>query len=165
MSRKLLRLALVPLFSVALFAATAVAAQAAMTVTVGSPAALTARVGVTVPITVSCDPWDASLTQFSASIFVNVEQAAGNAIAFGSGGLSSGFPGPELFTCDGSAHTFDVTALANTASSPFRGGAAVVTASAQAWAGIPCVPDETFFCFINQVTQGGSSGATKVMMR
>jgi hypothetical protein len=164
MSVKSLRFGVASLSVAAAFAATAVVAQAAMTVTVGSPVTLAARVAVTVPVTVSCDAWDPSLTQAMSGIGVSIEEASGNAIAYGSGFLTGAFPGPELYLCDGSPHTIPVTVQANPAGPPFHGGRAVVSASANALAGIPCVPGETFFCFFNQVTQSGVSGPTTVLL-
>ena len=67
----------------------------AMTLAVGSPE-LTARIAVTVPVTVSCDPFSPSLTVFSQSITVRVEQAAGREIARGTGTLFSLFPSPPV---------------------------------------------------------------------
>ena len=108
----------------------------AMTLAVGSPE-LTARIAVTVPVTVSCDPFSPSLTVFSQSITVRVEQAAGREIARGTGTLFSSFPSPLLFACDGNAHELPVTVLADPAGPPFHGGKAIVSVNGSAEAGTP----------------------------
>jgi hypothetical protein len=63
--------------------ATAATAQAA-TISLGTPS-LSGRVAITEPVTVSCSPFDPSLTLFQESVNVSVEQASGRSIARGSG--------------------------------------------------------------------------------
>ena len=97
-----------------------------MTLAVGSPE-LAARIAVTVPVTVTCNPFSPSLTLISQSVTVRVEQAAGRAIARGTGSLFTSFPSPQLFPCDGTAHELPVTVLGeNPAGPPFHGGKAIV---------------------------------------
>ena len=109
-------------------------AAQAMTVSLGSPS-LTSRLLVTVPVTVTCSPFDPSLTVFSESIGASVEQASGRAIAHGfTQQLVFSVPA-TLFTCDGSATTIPVQVPADTSSVPFHGGNAIVSASAGASAG------------------------------
>jgi hypothetical protein len=114
----------------AVSAATAIAAQA-MTITLGQPS-LSARVAITVPVTVSCaPPSDPSLPLSSAGVSVSVEQAAGKQIAHGVTSLNfMGGPVPPPFTCDGTNQTLNVTVLADPSGAPFHGGQAVVSASA-----------------------------------
>jgi hypothetical protein len=132
------------------------ASAQAMSVSVGGKPSLSARLAITVPVTVSCSPFDPSLTLFSEDVYVTVEQAAGTAIAHGSGGAFSTLP-TLLFPCDDSTSTIPVTVLADTSGPPFHGGKAVFVASASAAAGIPCgYPG----CYYNQVQQWGSSGPT-----
>jgi hypothetical protein len=148
-------------------AITSVAAAApGMTVTLGAPD-LSARVSIIVPVTVSCSPFDPSLTIISESVFVRVEQASGNQIVRGSGDIGSGgiFGNSPtvLFPCDATAHTVFVTVLADPAGPPFHGGPALFSANAGASAGLPCFPGSTF-CFINVVSQFAFVGPTALVM-
>lgn len=120
--------------------ATAGVAQA-MTITLGTPD-LSSRILVNVPVTVTCSPFDPSLVFFSANVNVRVEQAAGQKIAFGQGGVG-GFLPVLPFACDGTPYTVTVPVLANTAGAPFHGGAAVFSVTGSANAGTPCSPGST----------------------
>jgi hypothetical protein len=126
-------------------AATASAADA-MTISPGTPR-LTGRVAITVPVTVTCSPFDPTLTLDSENINVQVEQADGKAIAHGSG-FTSSFSPPVLFPCDGSQNSVPITIYADPAGPPFHGGAAVFTETASAGAATPCFPGSTT-CFTN----------------
>src|SRR5690349_2325487 len=91
-------------------AAGAPAAQA-MDVRVGDASRMD-RVAVSVPVTVSCSPFDSAYTFTNSSVSVSLQQAAGRDIAYGSafvsGGLiSMGQPTPP-FACDGAEHTVSV---------------------------------------------------------
>jgi len=108
----------------------------AMTLAVGSPE-LAARIAVTVPVTVTCSPFSPSLTLISQSVTVRVEQAAGRAIARGTGSLFTSFPSPQLFPCDGSLHELSVAVVADPAGPPFHGGKAIVTVTGSSDAGTP----------------------------
>jgi hypothetical protein len=124
-----------------------------------------ARVAVSVPVIVSCSPFDPAYTRTSDTISVSVAQASGRDVAAGFGFASwsiygMGQPAP-LFACDGSEQTTTVSVPANTLGPPFHGGRAVVTATAYASAGLPCYPGSTG-CFLNNVTQSASSGAVAV---
>lgn len=61
----------------------------AMTVRVGDPT-LIGRVALSVSVSVSCAPFDASYMLVSTGVSVSVQQASGKDIAFGSGFLSDG---------------------------------------------------------------------------
>jgi hypothetical protein len=105
-----------------------------MTVSVGSPS-LSARLLVTVPVTVSCSPFDPSLTVFSESVGATVAQASGRSIAHGSGSQFAFITQPMLFACDGTSTTIPVQVSADTTGVPFHAGKAIVSASAGAAAG------------------------------
>ncbi len=154
MVRKLLPLAA----AFAVCGAAAASAQA-ITVSVGAPS-LSGRVAVTTPVTVSCTPFDPSLTLVSETINITVEQASGRSIAHAVGGTSAFFGSPLPFPCDGTQATIPVTSTADPSGPPFHGGSAVVTASAFAQAGIPCgvFPG----CFQILASQTGSSAPTTV---
>ena len=155
MVRKLLPLAA----SLAVCGAAAASAQA-MTISLGE-ANLSGRVAVTEPVTVSCTPFDPSLTLVGESINVTAEQASGRSIAHGTGGTMV-FGSSLLFPCDGSQTTIPVTISADPSGPPFHGGTAVITASAFAQAGIPCVGFPNCFQIVD--SQTASTGATTVHM-
>jgi hypothetical protein len=111
---------------------TAAAAQAEMTISLGQPE-LTSKVLVTLPVTLTCSPFDAGLVLFQSQLTVSVEQAAGQRIARGFGNVFNAVP-----ACDGTPHTTDVRLLADPLGPPFHGGHAVFSASAAATAGTPC---------------------------
>ena len=130
----------------------------AVTLSLGAPT-ISGRVAVTEPVTVTCSPFDPSLTLFAEGISVGIEQASGRSIARGSA-FVSGFLPTLPFACDGSATTIPVTVLADTSGPPFHGGRAVFTVSAGASAGTPCFPGTTT-CFTSPTdTQSTSSGPT-----
>src|SRR5436190_6521373 len=134
----------------------AAAANADLTMTVGSPT-LGGKVLITVPLTITCSPFDLSLTPISAGAFVSVEQASGRSIAQGFGlvGGSMGFP-QIAYNCDGTAQKVPVLVQANPSGPPFHGGPASFTISAGANAGLPC----SFYpgCFTNVMGQSASFG-------
>jgi len=74
---------------------TAAVASGGTTMTVGSPT-LSGRVLITVPLTITCSPFDPSLTFFSASGAVSVEQAVGRQIATGFGSVGGFMGGPQI---------------------------------------------------------------------
>jgi hypothetical protein len=117
--RKQRRLALGLPVVLAAFFASAPAAAATVGITLGSPATLTARVLVTVPVTVTCGPFDQFLGAMSNN--VTVEQASGNGIATGTGSIAD-------LVCDGTPHTSQAGVLAASTSRPFHGGSAVASA-------------------------------------
>ena len=137
------------------------ASAEAMTVSVGAPSLIT-RAAVAVPVTVSCSPFDPSLTLVGEGVTVDVEQASGRSIASATGSINT-FIGaiPLPFACDGGQSTVPITATANTAGAPFHGGPAVVSASAYAQAGLPCLFGGTE-CWEIIANQPGAVGATKV---
>jgi hypothetical protein len=141
----------------ALVAGSTSGASAAMTMSLGDPSHA-AKVLVTVPVTVACTPFDPSLTHFSSSATVSIEQAAGKSIAHGSGFAFTPAASSLLFPCDGADHTVDVGVTADPASPPFKRGAAAATASAFAFAGLPCGPG----CFFNLTPQSAGVGPTEV---
>ena len=157
MLRRLLCLAVL---AIAGLASTAAPANSAMTMRLGTPD-LQAGVLIVVPMTVSCSPFDPSLTLFSEIASVSVEQDVGRRIAFGSGFITQFLPQPLLFLCDDTEHTLVVNVLANTAGPPFKRGLAVFSALAGATAGVSCGPG----CFFNTVSQQGSFGPTPIRIR
>jgi hypothetical protein len=122
----------------ALLTVTAGAASAAITASLGAPS-LSARVAVNVPVTVSCDPFDPSLTLVDGGAFLTVEQASGRSIARGSN-FSGGFVPNVPFVCDSAPHTFTATVVADSGGPPFHGGPAIISGSASADAGIEFAP-------------------------
>ncbi len=147
---------------IAAFAATASAADA-LTISPGKPS-LTARVAITEPVTVTCSPFDPTLTLDSESINVQVEQAAGKAIAHGTASSSSFLP-TLLFPCDGTQNTVPITIYADPAGPPFHRGKAVFTETASAGAATPCSPGSTT-CFTNpSVIQSAGTGPIALAMR
>jgi hypothetical protein len=142
----------------AIFAAAVGAAQADITVTVGQPSLSSSRVLITVPVTVSCSPFDPSLTFTNAGISVTTEQAAGTRIATGAGSVGGNFyPGPFVFLCDGSNYTVPVSVLAAAPGPPFHGGPAAFSASAFADAANSCGPG----CFYDFVFQSATTTVTR----
>ena len=137
---------------------TAAVASADMTMSVGAPR-VGGRVLMTVPLTITCSPFDPTLTVISAGAFVSVEQASGQSIAqgFGSVGGSMGFP-QIAYNCDGTPQNVPVLVQANPNGPPFHGGPASFRISAGANAGLPC----NFYpgCFTNIVGQNASLGPT-----
>ena len=146
----------------AAFAATASTADA-LTISPGKPS-LTGRVAITEPVTVTCSPFDPTLMLTSESINVQVEQAAGKAIAHGTD-FSSSFSPTVLFPCDGSQSTVPITIYADPAGPPFHRGKAVFTETASAGAATPCFPGSTT-CFTNpSATQSAGTGPVPLDMR
>jgi hypothetical protein len=138
------------------FAATASAADAA-TLPLGSPS-LTGRVAITEPVTVTCSAFDPSLTLTSEFVNVQVERAAGTAIARGSASMSSFLP-TFRFPCDGTQSTIPVTVYADSAGPPFHGGKAVHGIN-DSWRGHAVFPGSTT-CFTNpSSSQSATAGPT-----
>jgi hypothetical protein len=106
------------------------AASAAVSMSIPGTAELTANILITVPVTVTCGPYE--LPPISSSLSVSFRQAVKRQVATGSaslGGLMS--PGFSL-TCDGAPHVYSVNAVPNVGSPPFRKGDAVVEGFASA---------------------------------
>jgi hypothetical protein len=144
-------------------AAAPASAAADMSVAVGQPEVV-AGVAVTVPVTVSCSPFDPSLTYFSDGVFVTISQAVNKEIAHGSGSASGGLfgGGALLFPCDTTQSTIPVTVVAATDGPPFkRNKEGLVSASASASAGVSCGPG----CFFNITGQTGSSPPVVVKLK
>lgn len=154
---------LLPVAAAILAACAATASTAdALTITPGKPN-LTGRVAITEPVTVTCSPFDPTLTLTSESINVQVEQAAGKAIAHGTG-FSSSFSPTVLFPCDGSQTTVPITISADPSGPPFHHGKAVFTETASAGAATPCFPGSTT-CFTNpSAIQSASTGPIALAM-
>ena len=94
------------------------------TITVGS-VTLTNRVLVMVPVTVVCDPLQA--TSVDSILGVTVTQASGKAVATGE---TFPAPIPIPFTCDSvTQNNLVIDVLPNPGSPPFHGGKAIVQAS------------------------------------
>jgi hypothetical protein len=133
-------------------------AASAMTTSIGAPS-LTAKVLVSVPVTISCSPFDAALTPVNSNAFVSIEQASGKAIARGSGSTSGPLSAAPLpFTCDGADHVVNVDVTADPAGPPFKHGSAVVRGGASASAAQQCGPN----CFFNFTVQSANLGPTEV---
>jgi hypothetical protein len=126
------RLGAVTAVTATAFLGSTAAAQAAMTISLGQPD-LTAKVLVTLPVTVTCSPFDSTLVLFQSQLAVSVEQAAGQRIARGFRSAFNAVP-----ACDGTPYTTDVAILADSLGPPFHGGRAVFSATASATAGTPC---------------------------
>jgi len=141
---------------------TAAVASAGMRMTVGSPT-LSGKVLITVPLTITCSPFDPSLTLISSGAFVSVEQADGQAIAHGFGSVGGSMGASQIaYSCDNTPQSVPVLVQANSSGPPFHGGPASFTISAGAVAGIPC----SFYpgCFTNIVFQSASLGPTILNM-
>jgi hypothetical protein len=135
---------------------TAGAARAAIGVTLGEPTLSAGGSIVSVPVTVSCSPFDASLTTFTTLVSVTVEQGQ-NGIARANGALSAGFPTPMVFACDGTSQTLTVTAVGEPNSPRFHPGPAVVSVLVRAMAGIPCPERPLCFGFVDTQSTSGTS--------
>lgn len=134
-------------------------ADSGMTLSVGSMT-LSARVLLTVPVTVVCAPLSDPNT-FADDVSVTVQQASGRSIVTGSGevggGSGSPFGGGPFLTCDGSTqNTVNVQIVPST---PFHGGPAIVTVSALHASG-SCDP----FCQITG-SESASLGPTKMNIK
>lgn len=162
MLRKSSRAVLVTVVVALIAASAAGLARAAVTMSVGQPD-LQAGVLVTVPVTVTCSPFDPALTLFNSSVSVQVEQANKQRIASGTGSVGgmANPSAPVAFPCDGNPATVSVNVLANPNGAPFKKGKAAFTASAFASAGTPCGPG----CFFNIVSQTGTTGPVILDMR
>jgi hypothetical protein len=144
----------------------AAAAAQGMTISLGAPT-LSSRVLITEPVTVSCPPFDPSLTYFQGDVTVTAEQASGREIVSGSGSLAASLIGssnPLPFACDGSQQTLSIPVLANAMGSPFHGGSVVLSASVSAGAGIPCFPGSITTCFEGFTTQSATAGPTPLRL-
>jgi|ERR1041385_835987 hypothetical protein len=104
-------------------------ADGTMTVSAPRGLELDADVLVRVPITVVCkDP--AGATGFQDFIAVPIEQAHANTVSHGNGSVIDGAGDPLVLICDGTTvNSLTINVLADTASSPFKNGAAVMTVS------------------------------------
>jgi hypothetical protein len=111
-----------------------------VTVTIGPTATLQSRVLLTVPVTVTCDPFG----DFFSMSFVSVEQASGRQIAHGSSFIPT-------ITCDSAPHTYPVSVLADASGPPFHGGQAIVSASVNLFGSLG--------------SEGGSAGPQSVSVR
>jgi hypothetical protein len=145
---------------------TATPAADAMTVGVGEPT-LVGRVALSLPIVVSCTPFDSAFTVIGGSVLVSVQQASGREIAFGNGYRSwdrtAWASRRPRSPCDGTPQTISVAVSANTEGPPFHGGPAVINAGAYASAAQPCFPGSTG-CYTNYISQTASSGAVRVRL-
>jgi hypothetical protein len=106
------------------------------TLTIGSPAVLSGKILLTVPVTVNC-PVVNTFDQ-APSMWVQVNQASGRSVAIGSGTVT--------ITCDGQPHLYAVPVVAFNAT--FRNGPAVASASSFACGEFP---DGTFGCTSGRV--------------
>jgi len=115
------------------------AATAAVTITLPARADLTAKILVTVPVTVTCGPYTQPLN--STSVSLSIEQATSKGIAHGSA-FRGGFMDPTFaLTCDGVAHVYSVALTADTSGPPFKNGNAIISGNAGAF--FDCCTGET----------------------
>jgi len=160
--RKMLCLAVVALAAAA--SASAAGADSGMTMTFGSPKLSASHVAITVPVTVSCAPFDPSFV-LTQSISVSVEQGSGTGIAFGSASLGENFfpdGNPIPAPCDGATHTLTLTVFANTSGRPFHGGPATFSGSGLVIAWQSCgFPG----CFTQAGSESAQAGPTTVPLR
>ena len=143
---------------------TAGAARAAIGITVGEPTLSADRNSITVPVTVSCSPFDPSLTTFSTLVSVTIQQG-NDTSARASGAVSAGYPSAMVFTCDGTSQTVTVTAVADPSTSPFHPGPAMVSVVARAMAGIPCPDRPLCFGFIDTQSATQTSAVELIAAR
>jgi hypothetical protein len=142
----------IPLLAVALvMAATAGEALAAIGISVGDTRLSANHSAITVPVTVSCSPFDPTLTVFTTEVSVTVEQGPNGRA---SGGVSAGYPGAMVVACNGTAQTVTVTATADSTASHLNPGPATISVFVRARAGIPC-PDRPL-CFGSVDTQSAT---------
>ena len=138
-TRTRVRLAATAAACIALLASAAPAWAATNTITVGPIASLTVKVAISVPVTIVCDPLTDAGS--SSTITVKIKQANGKQISSASGEVKA-YPGDaNMLVCDGSTqNNVVVQAMPDQGSSPFRNGAAYVTASfayqAGSWMGV-----------------------------
>src|SRR5882757_2407257 len=103
------------------------AAGGSITANMATSLELSAKILVTVPVTVVCTDIP-GLTPFSDAVSVSIEQAHGSTTSHGSGVLEGGSGSPLLLTCDGTTvNTIIINVLADTNGSPFKTGAAIAT--------------------------------------
>ena len=112
-----------------LMVASASASAAVVTVSLPAQAELTAGVLVTVPVTVTCGPYEVPSSDQRSGLQVTIRQASKKAIASGSS-FSGGFD--NFLTCDGAPHVYQTNVFASSGvlAPPFKKGDAVIDASA-----------------------------------
>jgi len=121
-----------------------------VTITIAPTATLTARLLVRGTLTVTCGPlFNFDGTLVSSTGFINVEEAAGDKVAFGGGSYS--------FTCAGIPETvpYGVTSF----NVPFHPGTGVADASFFSVCGMTSPFSFSFVCL------NGDSGPTVITMR
>jgi len=104
-------------------------------VSLGSTFTLSDRIAITGQVTATCGPFQTSSFFFTFG-FVNlrVDQPSGHEVAHAFGGANA--------NCDGTPHTYAITAIAENV--PFRTGTAVATGSVQASG------TDSSFTFVNE---------------
>ncbi len=112
--------------SAALTGIPAASADTGMTVTMGTPT-VSARLLVTVPVSVVCADIPGGLVTTYDNVTVTISQASSSGVSTATGQLEGGsfFSTSGLFTCDGT--TVNNFTFSLVASSPFHGGPAVAT--------------------------------------
>lgn len=107
----------------------AASADTGISVTLGTPT-VSARLLVTVPVSVVCSDIPGTISTEDDMVTVNIQQAAGQGVATATGQIMGGtFAGNAgLFTCDGS--TINNFTMSLVADSPIHGGQAVATVTA-----------------------------------
>lgn len=118
--RRIAAIALLP--SLMILAAPSTAwAQTPLNVELGASGTVSARVLVTVSVSVTCDPSfnNPATGVAEGDLSVEVEQGSGRGIAFGSAGRS------RFVTCTGAPVVLNVGVTADPSGAPFHGGQAV----------------------------------------
>ena len=95
-----------------------------LTIAIGSPVTLKAKLLLTVPVSITCTPPDGFISVDETFDDVLLSQASSRTVA-----TAEAFtPNGGTFTCDGTLHRYTATAVAG--SVPFHGGQAIASMSA-----------------------------------
>jgi hypothetical protein len=156
-TRTRLRLAAAAAACIAVLGSATPAWAATNTITVGPVASLTAKIAISVPVTIVCDPTTDPGVQ--STVVVQIKQAIGKQISTASGQLWATTTSGTMLTCDGSTqNNVVVVALPDQGSNPFKNGAAYVTASFSYTGGI----DYGNYVIMTGSQSGSTSGAIKL---
>jgi hypothetical protein len=132
------RLAAVSGLAAALAVGVPASASAAVSMSIPDTAQLTAGILVTVPVTVTCGPYE--LPPSTSGLSLTIRQAVKRQVATGTVSLG-GFTGPAFsLICDGVPHVYSVNVLPSPGSPPFRRGDAIADGRGFAQAGC-CTQD------------------------
>jgi hypothetical protein len=132
------RLAAVSGLAAALAVGVPASASAAVSMSIADTAQLTAGILVTVPVTVTCGPYE--LPPSTSGLSLTIRQAVKRQVATGTVFLG-GLMGPAFsLICDGAPRVYSVNVLPSPGSPPFRRGDAIADGRAFAQAGC-CTQD------------------------